>query len=257
MILLLFWQESKVSADNSPSREAYTFSHTQEILRMFIATLKTVRHQFPSAARWIQSIPSHPIFLTAILSLSSHLYLSLPSGLFPSDFHTKTLYAFLFSPIRVTFPAHLSLLDLINLNYTWRREQVMSLKFSPAYYHFIPLRPKYSSRFSKTLKGHYCVHNSLSLTPVSSQMNAFNTVCVSFKVHYYIIQQRELSRYSDWLWDGRLRSRSSSPVGSIIFSSPQYPDWPWGPPSLLSNGYRRLFPRGKAVGAWRWPLTSN
>ena len=28
------------------------------------------------------------------------------------------------------------------------------------------------------------------------------------------------------------------------------PDRPYGPPSLLSNGYR-IFPRGKVVGAWR------
>jgi len=27
------------------------------------------------------------------------------------------------------------------------------------------------------------------------------------------------------------------------------PDRPWGPPSLLYNGYR-VFPRGKAAGAW-------
>jgi len=29
-----------------------------------------------------------------------------------------------------------------------------------------------------------------------------------------------------------------------------------GPCNLLSSGYRELFPRGKAAGAWRWPLTS-
>jgi hypothetical protein len=29
------------------------------------------------------------------------------------------------------------------------------------------------------------------------------------------------------------------------------------PNSLLPNGYRGLFPTGKAVGAWSWPLTSN
>ena len=32
------------------------------------------------------------------------------------------------------------------------------------------------------------------------------------------------------------------------------PDRPWGLPNLLYNGYR-LFPVGKAVGAWRWPPT--
>jgi hypothetical protein len=33
------------------------------------------------------------------------------------------------------------------------------------------------------------------------------------------------------------------------------PDRPWGPPSLLYNGYR-AFPGGKAAGAWRWPSNS-
>jgi hypothetical protein len=34
------------------------------------------------------------------------------------------------------------------------------------------------------------------------------------------------------------------PVESRIFSSPRRPDRFWGPPSLLPNGYRGLFPRG-------------
>jgi hypothetical protein len=34
------------------------------------------------------------------------------------------------------------------------------------------------------------------------------------------------------------------PVGSRIFSSPRRPDRLWGPPSLLYNGYRRIFLRG-------------
>jgi hypothetical protein len=33
----------------------------------------------------------------------------------------------------------------------------------------------------------------------------------------------------------------------VIFRT--LPDWPWDPPSLLYNGYR-VFPAGKAAGAW-------
>jgi hypothetical protein len=41
--------------------------------------------------------------------------------------------------------------------------------------------------------------------------------------------------------------RGSNPGGGEIFST--RPDRPWGPPSLLYNGYR-VIPGGKAAGAW-------
>ena len=48
--------------------------------------------------------------------------------------------------------------------------------------------------------------------------------------------------------------RGSKPGGGLIFRN--RPDRPWGPPSLLYNGYR-VFPGGKAAGAWRWPPTPS
>jgi hypothetical protein len=44
--------------------------------------------------------------------ISSHLCLGLPSGLFPSDFQTKLLYAFLMSPMHIMCP-------LISSSLTW------------------------------------------------------------------------------------------------------------------------------------------
>jgi hypothetical protein len=63
--------------------------------------------------RSIQSIQPHLNSLRSTVILSSHLRLGLPSGLFPSGFFTKILYAFLFSPILATCPAHRILHDLI------------------------------------------------------------------------------------------------------------------------------------------------
>ena len=60
------------------------------------------------------------------------------------------------------------------------------------------------------------------------------------------------SRYSDSLRAGRSGDRI--PVGGEIFRT--RPDRPWGPPSLLYNGYR-VFPGGKAAGAWCWPPTPS
>ena len=52
----------------------------------------SARHLSLSWASSIQSIPPHPTSWRSILILSSHLQLGLPSGLFPPDFPTKTLY---------------------------------------------------------------------------------------------------------------------------------------------------------------------
>ena len=81
--------------------------------RRFITALTSVRHLSLSWAYAIQSIYPHPTSWRSILILSTHLYLGLPSGLFPSGFPSKTLYTPLSLPIRATCPAHLILLDFI------------------------------------------------------------------------------------------------------------------------------------------------
>jgi hypothetical protein len=84
----------------------------------------------------------------AILILSTHLCLGLPSGLFPSASPTNNQYEFL--------PSHP--LRLGHSNYNWRGLEITKLfvmQFSPLSRHFIPLRPKYPPQIT--------VLNTLSL----------------------------------------------------------------------------------------------
>ena len=94
---------------SQPVTKLPTFYRT----RRFITAFTNARQLSLSSTSSIQSIPPHLTSWRSILILYSHLFLGLPSGLFPSGFPTKTLYTPLLSPIRATWPNYLILLDLI------------------------------------------------------------------------------------------------------------------------------------------------
>jgi hypothetical protein len=70
-------------------------------------------------------------------------------------------------------------------------------------------------------------------------------------------EQRQHSRYSDWLWAGCLRGRSSSHsrIKNFNFSNIVQPSSVVHPTSY-PMGTGESFPKGKAAGMC-WPLTSN
>jgi hypothetical protein len=108
------------SMELSPSWESTSCAATQEFPN--ILWHPNVHYRFhenrPLVPILSQINPVHtsPSYLYKVhLNISLHLRLGLSSGLFPSGFPTKILYAVLFSPIRATCPAHFILLDLIIL----------------------------------------------------------------------------------------------------------------------------------------------
>ena len=79
--------------DSQPAKKFPAFYGS----RRFITAITSARHLSLSWASSIQSILPHPNSWRSILILSYHLGMGLPSGLFPSGFLTKTLYAPLLS----------------------------------------------------------------------------------------------------------------------------------------------------------------
>ena len=66
--------------------------------RMFTAAFTSARHMSLAWAKPIQSMPPYRTSWRPILIFFSHPNLGLPSGLFPSDFPTNSLYTHLLSP---------------------------------------------------------------------------------------------------------------------------------------------------------------
>ena len=124
--------------------------------RRFVTAFTSAHHLSLSWASLIQSMPPYPTSWRSIRILSSHLCLGLPSGLVPSGFPTKTLYAPLLSPIHATCPAHLILLSFITQTIFGEKNRPLSSSlcsflYSPITSSLLCPRILLSTLFSNTL----------------------------------------------------------------------------------------------------------
>ena len=130
----------------------------------FITAFTHACHLSLSWASSIQSTPPHLTSWRSILILSSHLYLCLPSGLFPSGFPTKILYTPLPHMCYMHRPYHSSWFNHPNniwVSSTHHCAPHYVVSSTPCY--LIPLRPKYSPQHP-TLK-----HPQLTFLPQCKQ----------------------------------------------------------------------------------------
>jgi hypothetical protein len=145
-------------------------------------------HKSPPLLQILNQINQvYTIPLRFISVLSIHLCLDLPSGFFPSGFHTNNLYAFLLSTIRARCHTHLILFGLTNLI-------ILDKEYN-----------LWSSLFSKpTVCFPQCQRPNFA--PVQNHRQNYNNLVCS---HFYVFrQQTRRQKVLDRMVAGTTRIRS-------------------------------------------------
>ena len=124
----------------SAFRTTYHSLHIQHLKRSSCGWTVAVRNMWS----WHLSINKQSVLLHCVSRWNVYILQKMIHGpsnvkFFPSDFPTKTLYEFFFSPLHATYPTHLILLDLILITQIniWWKVQIMNFLISqvaPLYY---------------------------------------------------------------------------------------------------------------------------
>ena len=191
-LLTSFWHKDReesylltFSREQSPSCEANWFSASQEIPPIlwnpkFVTAFTSARHLSLSWVRLIQFMPPHPTSWRSLLILSSHLRLGIPSGLFPSGFPTKTLYA----PLLPPYALHALPISFFSI---WSPEQYWVR--STVHHHKITAQKTNTRNWKSTQRGR---NRILNVRAVKSELlfrlnKGQKYFCCSMDtVHYYI-----------------------------------------------------------------------
>jgi hypothetical protein len=119
--------------------------------------------------------------------------------------------------------------------------------------HTITQYRQMAGNWSRTL--HHSDSWNPSLVPIRSRLNPYHAFKTLYCYNHCNKEAEWLSRYSEWLRAGRQRGRSSSPGRGKNFLHSFTPVV--AHPVSYPIGTGGLFPGGKAIGAWSWPLTSS